>query len=98
MKEAANCGGRTPATSIRSFCLNGDLLGAIAQAALKGAPAASQIQICKSIGPLRAPSCIAKGETLLFGAAVWAIRRLAVIEVLRKGRAASRACPNRART
>jgi hypothetical protein len=30
MKEAANCGGRTPATSIRSFCLNGDLLGAIA--------------------------------------------------------------------
>jgi hypothetical protein len=30
MKKAANCGGLTPATAIRSFCLNGDFLGAIA--------------------------------------------------------------------
>jgi len=30
MKEAANCDDLTPATAIRSFCLNGDLLGAIA--------------------------------------------------------------------
>jgi hypothetical protein len=37
MKEAANCYDLTPATAIRSFCLNSDLLGAIAQGTLKGA-------------------------------------------------------------
>jgi hypothetical protein len=30
MKEAANCGGLASVIAIRSFCLNGDLLGAIA--------------------------------------------------------------------
>jgi hypothetical protein len=30
MKGAANCGGLTSSTAIRSFCLNGDHLGAIA--------------------------------------------------------------------
>ena len=36
MKEAANCDALNLATAIRLFCLNGDLLGAIAQAAFKG--------------------------------------------------------------